>query len=160
MRFLSHCRPDGFAMLEVLIACLVIVSGVLAASQLMVRALTQARSALYRTAAVYLVDDLAEGIRANAAAGVAYLVASDATAISCTGACAPVTIAAADLARWRAAVRDSMAGPAIPSVAGAAAAGASETARFRIQVLWREPDSGEPLTATSDLVLAPRSGLP
>ena len=95
-------------MIEVLVACLVIVSGILGISVLFARALGQARSALYRTAAVYLVDDLSESIRANRSALGAYTLTavgsgspSSCAALSAPApGCSPEALAASDLATW------------------------------------------------------------
>lgn len=148
-------------MLEVLIACLVIVGGMLGLSTLFARALGQARSALYRVTAVVLVDDLAESIRANTTAGSAYGATGGGASQACAGvgpsapACAPAALAASDLAAWAARVRGTLPAAGAPSVEVSLAAGVTQTSHFRVQVLWREPGNDEPLTAAADLIVAP-----
>ena len=150
----------GFALIEVLIASLFIVSGVLGISVLFVRALAQARSALYRTTAVYLVDDLAESIRANFGAGVAYADPVDAGAAACANSCSPQAIAASDLAAWSARVLSDLSAAEIPAIEADPSATLQAPDRFRIQVLWHEPDFAEPFSVASDLLLAPRGRVP
>ena len=162
MPILRPVRRRGFAMIEVLVAWLILSAGLLGLSILLTRSLAHARSGLYRTAAVGLADDLAESIRANPAGAAAYdaghygsaFSAQNCTSNSTTVTCTPAQLAESDLALWVASINASLSHPGPPSIQITAPAVAGSTGHYRIQIWWQEPDWPEPLIATSDLLLA------
>ena len=169
MRALRFGDRSGFAMIEALIAWLVLSVGLLGLSVLFARGLAHTRSALYRTAAVYLTENLAESIRANAAGSQAYDPERYGVGVSqraCAGSssaasgCTAAELAENDLALAEVSIHAALPGRGQLSVGQTAAAGLDGTSHFRIQVLWQEPDSVEPLIAASDLVLAPAKAAP
>ena len=61
-----HCRSaNGFTLIEVLVALVVITVGMLGVAVLYVEGLRMNRTSLYRTTAVALATDMSERIRAN-----------------------------------------------------------------------------------------------
>lgn len=93
----------GFSIVEVMVALLVLSVGMLGIAGLYVTTLRASGSALYRTHAVNFAADMADRIRANPNAGVAYegapagAVQCDDSAITCT----PAQLAADDLLTWQ-----------------------------------------------------------
>jgi type IV pilus assembly protein PilV len=65
-------RHKGFTLVEVLVALVVMSVGMLGIAALYLEGLRAGRTALYRTTAVNLAADMADRIRANRNAGVAY----------------------------------------------------------------------------------------
>ncbi|MEO8223283.1 MAG: type IV pilus modification protein PilV [Gammaproteobacteria bacterium] len=65
-------RTRGFTLVEVLVALVVMSVGMLGIAALYLEGLRAGRTALYRTAAVNLAADMADRIRANRDAGLAY----------------------------------------------------------------------------------------
>ncbi len=72
----TRTRPrtgtGGFTLVEVLVALVVMSVGMLGIAALYLEGLRAGRTALYRTAAVNLAADMADRIRANPDAGLAY----------------------------------------------------------------------------------------
>ena len=65
-------RQRGFTLVEVLVALVVMSVGMLGIAALYLEGLRAGRTALYRTTAVNLAGDMADRIRANRNAGLAY----------------------------------------------------------------------------------------
>ena len=102
-------RPQqrGFTLVEALVALIVLAVGLLGIAALYVESLSASRSALLRTQAVNLAADMADRIRANRIAGIAYAVdtagtGTEATACETTAGCAAADLAAHDIFRWKA----------------------------------------------------------
>jgi type IV pilus assembly protein PilV len=163
MHRIASPASSGFTMIEALVALLVISAGVLGVSIAFAESVAHGRSALYRTEAVYLTENLAESIRANAAAGTAYdpLQYPDgptrqtcAAGGSTTAGCTPGELAEADLADWEGTASAVFPAPRQDSVEAAVPTGLDATRHFRVQLLWHEPGLDEPLNATADLIIA------
>ena len=97
----------GFTLVEALVALIVLSVGLLGIAALYVESLSASRSALLRTQAVNLAADMADRIRANRAAGIAYAVdtaslGTETTACETTAGCAAADLAAHDIFRWKA----------------------------------------------------------
>jgi type IV pilus assembly protein PilV len=106
-------RIRGFTMVEVLVALVVLSVGMLGIAGLYVITLRSGGSAIYRMQAVNLAADIAERIRANRSANVAY--AGAAANNPCFGVvavadCTPANMAAADLFVWQAQVAQTLPG--------------------------------------------------
>jgi type IV pilus assembly protein PilV len=105
----------GFAMLESLVAVLLLSLSALAYAALQVRGLSANSSALWRSKAVLLTLEMADRMRANqagVAAGAYSSLLSPGTAPACgaTSACTPAQSATLDYARWSAAVATALPG--------------------------------------------------
>ncbi len=127
-------RMRGFSIVEMLVALVVLSVGMLGIAGLFVYAMQSGSSSIYRTQAVNLAADLADRIRANQAANVAY---GDAGADhDCeTADCTPAEIAEDDLAGWTAQIEG-----ALPAGAGAVDVdGAAAPFTYTITVSWSEP---------------------
>jgi type IV pilus assembly protein PilV len=108
-------KNRGFTMVEVLVALVVLAVGMLGIASLYVISLRSGGSAIFRMQAVNLATDIADRIRANRSAGVAY--GGAAAPNPCFGAaavadCTPAAMAAADLSVWQAQVAQALPGGA------------------------------------------------
>ncbi len=96
-------RADGFTMVEAMVALVVLAVGMLGIAGLYVTTLRSGGGAIYRMQAVNLASDMADRIRANRTANLAYL--GPAADNNCYGAgavdCAPALMAANDLLVWQ-----------------------------------------------------------
>ena len=105
-------RPRGFSLVEVLVALVVLAIGLIGVAKLFVVTIQGNASATSRLYAVNLGADLADRIRANRTAGVAY--AGSPASYSCTGGalratlCTPAQMAADDLNLWQTQVRSQL----------------------------------------------------
>jgi type IV pilus assembly protein PilV len=144
-------NQKGISLVEAMVALVVLAIGMLGIAALHVESVKANRTALLRTQAVNLANDLADRIRANRQAGVSYRLAIGALPAvgNCvvTNNCTNAELAVDDLARWVRAVRvvlppspDGTPPTTLVGVVPAAAAGQPDT--YRIRVEWREP--GEP----------------
>lgn len=154
---MSVRRQSGISMVEALVALVVLSVGLLGIAGLYVSSLRTGRTALIRTQAVTLVGDMADRIRANGRAGLAYDTAEYAGAPEAQGCvvdanCTAEELAEDDLAGWIDTV--SVALPsATPTVTFTAAAGAGRPDQFTIDVQWQE--GSENYSYTSNLLLIP-----
>jgi type IV pilus assembly protein PilV len=141
----------GISLVEAMVALIVLAIGMLGIAALHVESVKANRTALLRTQAVNLANDLADRIRANRQAGVSYRLAAGAlpTVGNCvvTNNCTDDELAVDDLARWVRAVRvllppapDGMPPTTLVGVVPAPGIGQPDT--YRIRVEWTEP--GEP----------------
>jgi type IV pilus assembly protein PilV len=144
-------REGGISLVESMVALVVLAIGMLGIAALHVESVKANRTALLRTQAVNLANDLADRIRANRQARGSYGLAAGALPAigNCvvTNNCTDDQLAVDDLARWVRAVRGAL--PRAPdgsapttsvNVAEAAAVGQPDT--YTILVAWIEP--GEP----------------
>lgn len=104
MKFSSH---KGFTLIETLVALIVLSVGLMGIAALYSQSMGAGRTAHYRTQAITLAADLADRIRVNRLAGIAYTGATadnncDADGVAIPGDCTPPQLAAHDLLRWRA----------------------------------------------------------
>lgn len=144
----------GATMVETLVALIVLSIGLLGIAALFVTSIRAARSSVSRLQAVNAVSDLAERIRANPTAKVAYSAAG--ANQGCVGgvigaiSCTPAAMAATDLFLWNqqlaatwpngtpVAVINYVAGP--PDV-------------YTISLTWNESGEPNPLTYSANVVL-------
>jgi type IV pilus assembly protein PilV len=126
----------GFTLVEVMVALVVLSVGLLGIAGLYVITLRSSGGAIYRMQAVNLANDLADRIRANRRANVAYAGAAannncyGAAAVNCTAA----QMAANDLFVWNAQVAAIL--PQGTSAVGVA--GAAFPYTYTINVNWVE----------------------
>lgn len=145
---LARFRARGFSLVEVLVALLVISIGMLGLAALYVETLRMNRTAIYRTQAVNLAADMAERIRANAAAGVAYAGAGADSGCNEGGAaavaCTPAQMAAQDVFDWQQATAALL--PNGTAVLGFVAAGAGTPNVYTLTITWTEVSQAADLT--------------
>lgn len=122
---------DGFTLVEVLVAWLVLSMGLLGLAALQLESLRASRAALLHTQAAILVADMADRIRANREPADAY---------DCSGPCGAGAggdaIAAADLAAWRDAIAATLPAPQVEI--SYLAGGAGTPAAYVVRVSWLE----------------------
>jgi len=115
---------SGFSLVEVLIALVIMSVGMLGIAGLYVQSLQAGRTAMFRHFAVTLAGDVADRIRANPTAGVAYNHAANATGTNnncVTGGvvCNSADMAANDIFLWQAQADDTLPAGAIAVVVNA-----------------------------------------
>jgi type IV pilus assembly protein PilV len=137
----------GFTLVEVLVALVVLSVGMLGIAGLYVITLQSGGTAIYRTQAVNLASDMADRIRANRNAGVAYQNGASG-ALTCVGAgavdCVPADMAADDLLQW-----DTELAATLPGGTGTVAVvGLTAPRTYTIRVSWSEPGQATPNTYT------------
>jgi type IV pilus assembly protein PilV len=94
-------RQAGFSLVEVLIALIIMSVGMLGIAGLYVQSLQAGRTSMFRHQAVSLAGDVADRIRANPTAGIAY--AANGANNNCVAAdvdCDVVGMAANDIWTW------------------------------------------------------------
>lgn len=127
----------GFSLIEVLIALIVMSVGMLGIAGLYVHSMQAGRTSLFRHHAVTLAGDIADRIRANPRAGVAYQgagVNNDkciADAVDCT----PAEIAAYDIFLWEDQADETLPEGEVDIVYSNAAIPST----YEVTVTWREP---------------------
>ena len=157
-------RQRAFALIESLIALVLVSVGLMGAGQLMLVSLRETGAALVRTQAVYLVRDMMDRIRANPDGLDAYdcmTYGGMPSERGCTPSSAPAVecssreLAEDDLSRWHALARDSLAldadSPCPANVSYFAATSADQPALYRVSISWREPGSASPLSLSGEL---------
>jgi type IV pilus assembly protein PilV len=164
-RELQKCA--GMAMVEALVAVLVVAIGLMGVASLIVESVRNGHGALLRTQAVNLVSDMVERIRANPLGTDAYDCSRYSAAPALLGcspsgaapggvSCTARELAEDDLAEWQSAVRRVLPSVASSSCGGnvsyVAASDAAEPSRYLVSVSWQQ--RGEPLTYQSELLVA------
>jgi len=139
-------RPDGFTLIETLVALLVLSVGLIGVAALHGQALAASGLALNRNQATVLAGEMSDRIRGNRSAGTAYEAAAsdngcDEPTASGGGDCSPAEMAAHDLFLWRAQIARNLPGGqgAIDVDTG------SIPTRYTITVSWDEPTSEDPV---------------
>lgn len=96
-------RQYGFSLVEVLITLVIMSVGMLGIAGLYVQSMQAGRTSMFRHNAVTLAGDVADRIRANPSAGVAYAAPNGANNNCVTGGvdCTPAQMAAHDILLWK-----------------------------------------------------------
>jgi len=137
----------GVSIVEALVALLILSFGMLGIAGLYLESLRSNKTALSRTAAVALVNDMADRIRANRGGLGNYALTSGATATTTkycdTALCTPTEVATWDKAVWKAAVTATLPnGPdgSITPLTSITYTAATTTvpARYVVSASWRE----------------------
>lgn len=132
-------QPEsGFAMLEVLIAALVISFGLLGLAGLQATGLRNNHSAYLASVATQLTYDMADRIRANVSAN--YSTASAVNRAGCLTGCSTQNIAEDDLLRWNQSVAEALPG-------GIAAQPTLSNGLYTLSVTWNDARSNNPTTS-------------
>jgi type IV pilus assembly protein PilV len=133
----KHKNASGFTLVEVLVALVVLAVGMLGIASLYVTTLRSGSSAINRMQAINLASDLADKIRANRNAAVAYAGAGSNGKV-CVGSavtCSPQEMAAFDLFTWAAQISNTLPSGATGNVAFTA--GSPNV--YVIKITWSEP---------------------
>ena len=147
MRIIKDIRAGrnqrGFSLVEVLIALIIMSVGMLGIAGLYVQSMQAGRTSLFRHHAVTLAGDVADRIRANPTAEVAYTgVGVDFSCVAAGINCNPVEMASTDILLWSQQANESL--PNGTVVVGFDNTTAPPT--YTIAVGWDEP--GENLDYT------------
>ncbi len=152
----------GFALVEVLVATVIVAIGLLGVIQLILASLREGAEALTRTQAIALIDDIAERIRANPGARDAYDVANygdDPAEHGCAenggpaASCSARELAEDDLARWRAQAFDVLP-RADDARVSFTSVGDGRLARYIIEVSWLARGETFPASLRAELQVA------
>ena len=163
MKITSIARPQrGITMVESLVALVVLAVGMLGIASLYVASLKAGRSALIRTQAVNLVNDMVDRIRANAPARTAYDMSNYGSkpqehGCVATSNCTAAELAEDDLARWQKAVQATLPGGnnVVANVTVFPAAAGGQPDRYHVRVEWREPGEEANFSYDANLHLIP-----
>lgn len=130
-------RQSGFSLIEVLITLVIMSVGMLGIAGLYVQSLQAGRTAMFRHHAVNLAGDVADRIRANPRATVAYIDADGANNNCVLGGadCSAAEMAANDIFLWKAQASESLPGGDVAVVIDEAVVPPS----YAITVSWNEP---------------------
>jgi type IV pilus assembly protein PilV len=113
MRIITEFRADrnqrGFSLVEVLIALIIMSVGMLGIAGLYVQSMQAGRTSLFRHHAVTLAGDVADRIRANPTAGVAYAgIGGDNNCVGAGIDCDEVQMAFNDIFLWNQQAAESL----------------------------------------------------
>lgn len=133
-------RPSGFSLVEVMITLVIMSVGMLGIAGLYVQSMQAGRTSMFRHHAVTLAGDVADRIRANPTAGVAYNHAANATGTNkgCVNGgvdCNPADMAANDILLWQAQALDTLPAGTVAVVFD----NGVNPPSYEITVGWNEP---------------------
>jgi type IV pilus assembly protein PilV len=132
---------NGFTLVEVLIALVIMSVGMLGIAGLYVHSMQAARTSLFRHQAVTLAGDVADRIRANPRAGAGYMVAGqDNSCIDGGIDCTPAEMAQSDILDWQTQADDTLPAGAVAILFNNAVAPST----YRISVTWNEAGQDPP----------------
>lgn len=152
-------RQRGISIVEALVALLVLSVGMLGIAVMYLESVRANRTALSRTLAVHLVNDMADRIRANRMALGAYDAdfgtAPPAPAVNCAASdCTAANVAAYDLSQWYQAVVNALPrgadGNSVPEVEVKYKKGdtSNDPARYTVTARWKDVGSDDYLVST------------
>ena len=132
-------RMQGFNLVEVLIALIIMSVGMLGIAGLYVHSMQAGRTSLFRHHAVTLAGDVADRIRANPTAGAGYAAPTgvDNNCVAGGVDCAPPAMAANDILLWQQQAVDTLPDGQVAVVFTDNASAAPDT--YAITVRWSEP---------------------
>jgi type IV pilus assembly protein PilV len=150
-------RERGVSIIEALVALLVLSIGMLGIAVMYLESVRANRAALSRTLAIHLVNDMADRIRANRAAGKKYELASGTAPttppVNCAANdCTAENLAAYDLNQWYTAVMDTLPKGAnggtdpLVTITYDPGATSNDPGRYTIVTEWKEAGSNDSLT--------------
>ncbi len=149
-----HGRQNGISIVESLVALVILSIGMLGIAGLYLQSVQANRTALARTVAVQLVNDMADRIRSNRSGRGDYSAVKGtpptAPAATCTTAsCTPAQLAKQDIWVWYQSVVAALPkggdGKTTPQVAVTYTPGAtsSDPDRYVVETAWKEPGSDD-----------------
>ncbi|MDQ2696627.1 MAG: type IV pilus modification protein PilV [Pseudomonadota bacterium] len=127
---------DGFSLIEVLIAVIILSIGLLGMARLQIISMQNNNGAFYRSQATLLANEILDRMRLNLTAAGSYAIAADApapAADSCVAnPCDPAAVAQADLMEWRAEIARLL-----PAGTGSIVVDANNV--VTVDILWTDP---------------------
>jgi type IV pilus assembly protein PilV len=134
----STCQQGGFSLVEVLITLVIMSIGMLGIAGLYVQSMQAGRTSMFRHHAVTLASDVADRIRANPLAGVAYAAAGgmDNSCINGGVDCNAADMAANDILLWQEQADDSLPGGQV----GIVFDGGVVPPTYQITISWSAPN--------------------
>lgn len=101
-------RQQGFSLIELLVAVVILAVGILGIAGLQVVALQQNRGAVYRAEATMLANDIMDRVRVNTNTTYTALIDQDPPAATNCGnsSCSPSEMANYDIAQWKCQIND------------------------------------------------------
>ncbi len=134
-------QQQGFSLVEVLIALIIMSVGMLGIAGLYVQSMQAGRTSMYRHHAVTLAGDVADRIRANPRAGAVYALAgADNNCVAADTDCSEGEMAAHDIFVW-----DQQAAESLPNgTVTVAFDNGVNPPEYTITIAWDEP--GEALS--------------
>jgi type IV pilus assembly protein PilV len=156
----SRQRARGFTLIEALIALAVLSLGLLGAAAMLLESLHAQGDSLRRAAAIQLLRDMADRIRANPTAAARYATTgADGAETPCDAAgCSAPQLAAADLAHFAQEARERLPGESLATIEFAPAIGPAALDRFVISLRWQDPRSDAAETVTLQVLASPVAG--
>ena len=143
-------RMQGFNLVEVLIALIIMSVGMLGIAGLYVHSMQAGRTSLFRHHAVTLAGDVADRIRANPTARAAYgLAGADNNCVSGGIDCTPTEMAANDIFLWQQQAVDTLPTGAVAVVFDNGVVPPT----YQITVSWTEP--GQAMTYSITIPVFP-----
>lgn len=146
-RRMAGTRARGFTLVEVLVALVVMSVGMLGIAALYLEGLRAGRTAIYRTTAINLAADMADRIRANRNAGLAYAGTGPGADGGCVNGavdCTAEELAADDWLDWNSQLDAQLPDGSV----GEVAIDAAVPPTYTITVAWPEIGQEEPATYT------------
>jgi type IV pilus assembly protein PilV len=143
----SRKQQHGFSLIEVLIALIIMSVGMLGIATLFVQSMQAGRTSMFRHHAVTMAGDVADRIRSNPRAGIAYQgLPADNGCIDTGNDCSEAEMAAHDILLW-----DAQADESLPN--GTVTVTFDDTVappEYTIRIDWDEPgeDPNAPLNYT------------
>ncbi len=136
--FPKRQRQTGFSLVEVLIALVIMSVGMLGIAGLYVQSMQAGRTSMFRHHAVTLAGDVADRIRANPTAVIAYIDPVGANNNCVLGGvnCTPAQMAANDIFLWRNQAQDTLPAGDVTIVFTPAAGAVPPT--YQITISWNE----------------------
>jgi len=134
----SRNSQRGFSLVEVLITLVIMSIGMLGIAGLYVQSMQAGRTSTFRHHAVTLASDVADRIRANPLAGVAYAAANGVDSNCVTGGidCDAAEMAGNDILLWQDQARESLPGGQV----GIVFDGGVVPPTYQITISWSAPN--------------------
>ncbi len=134
---LKRRRQTGFSLVEVMITLVIMSVGMLGIAGLYVQSLQAGRTSMFRHNAVTLAGDVADRIRANPRAAIAYTAGAgtDNNCVTAGTDCTPGQMAAHDILLWKAQALDSLPSGDVVVVFD----GGVVPPTYQITISWIEP---------------------
>lgn len=145
----NNKRQRGFSLVEVLIALVIMSIGMLGIAGLYVQSLQAGRTSLLRHHAVTLAGDVADRIRANPTAGVAYAgLGANNNCVAAGVDCNPAQMAGNDVLLWNQQAGNSLPGGSVVITFTAPDPALGIPPIYQIDVQWNEPEGPQIFTIT------------